>query len=158
MFIWHLYFISQHGRDVLKTVRKLENTICKQALWQNHRHFNLRCIHNNVIPVSLKLKSTVHGLRPKGSSSKQKSLLQERIRQCELRLKYLQPEINDLECYLKSKLEPELWDRVKESTQDSCSFTFHRFKQRQRRKFDNLSNPICPTQLILTVVLTPING
>ena len=43
-----------------------------------------------------------------------------------------------LECYLESKLEPELWDRVKDSTQDSRSFTFDRYKQRQRKKFDNL--------------------
>ena len=50
-------------------------------------------------------------LRQKGFSSKQ-----ERMSQCDLRLKCLQQKIDDLECYLKSKLEPELWDRVKEST------------------------------------------
>ena len=78
-----------------------------------------------MIPISLKLKSTVPGFKAKRILFKAKnSLLQERIRQCELCLKCLQ-EIDDLECYLKSKL-------------DSRSFTFDPCKQRQRKKSDNL--------------------
>ena len=69
-------------------------------------------IHDN-----LKLKSTVPEFKAKRILFKaEKSLLQERMSQCDLRLKCLQQKIDDLECYLKSKLEPELWDRVKEST------------------------------------------
>ena len=79
-----------------------------------------------MIPVSLKLKSTVPGFKAKRILFKaEKSLLQERIRQCELCFKSLQQEIDDLECYLKSKL-------------DSRPFTFDPCKQRQRKKFDNL--------------------
>ena len=63
-----------------------------------------------MIPVSLKLKSTVPGFKAKRILFKAEKYIQERIRQCELCLKCLQQEIDDLECYLKSKLEPELWD------------------------------------------------
>ena len=33
--------LRQHGREVLKRVRKGEKTLGKLARWQNHKHFNI---------------------------------------------------------------------------------------------------------------------
>ena len=47
----------------VKTLRGLEKTTRKVACWKNHRHFNTRCLHDNVIPKSLHLRSTVKGIK-----------------------------------------------------------------------------------------------
>ena len=48
--------LRQHGREVLKIVRKGEKALGNLARWQNHKHFNIRCRIDNVIPNSLKLQ------------------------------------------------------------------------------------------------------
>ena len=51
------------------------------ADFQNHRHFSLRCLSKDIIPVSVRLKSNIK--TPKGKyiiSKAERALLNERIR------------------------------------------------------------------------------
>ena len=50
----HSRIIRQHEREVVKTLRELEKTTRKLACWKkNCRHFNTRCLHDNVIPYTI---------------------------------------------------------------------------------------------------------
>ena len=84
------WIISQHGRDVLKIAQKLEEVAKNLGAWQNHRHFNLRCLHSNITPRSLLLVSDVKGnAAEKILTRAQKQLLNVRIRQCDFTVKKL---------------------------------------------------------------------
>ena len=48
--------------EVLSGLRKLEKIVAKFGAWQNHRHFNIRCVHRNVTPTSIRLSSNVKGI------------------------------------------------------------------------------------------------
>ena len=48
----HAFIYRQHGREVLSGLRKLEKVVTKLEAWQNHRHFNIRCVHSNVMLTS----------------------------------------------------------------------------------------------------------
>ena len=54
--------LRQHGCEVLKIVRKGEKTLGKLTRWQNHKHFNIRCRIDNIIPNSLKLRTYMKGV------------------------------------------------------------------------------------------------
>lgn len=81
----HSRIIRQHEREVVKTLRGLEIVTMKVACWKNHRYFNTRCLHDNVIPnaKSLQLKSTVKKIKASIILRKaEKKLLNIRISQC----------------------------------------------------------------------------
>ena len=100
----HNKILSQHGRDVLELYRKAEKTGTNISSWKNHRMFNLRCLHNNVIPTSVKLVSNVNGDKADQILCKaEKRLLQIRISQCSYTLKKLRIEHENLTSELTTK-------------------------------------------------------
>ena len=48
--------------------------------FQNHRIFSLRCLKEDIIPVSVKLKSNIRTPKARATKKTEKSLLNERIR------------------------------------------------------------------------------
>ena len=57
----HSFILSQHGREVLKSLRSLEKINQILARWKNNCHFNTKCVHNNVVPKCLHPKSPIKG-------------------------------------------------------------------------------------------------
>ena len=55
----HQYIRQEYGQENVKIFRKLERTEKKMADLKNHWRFLLRCLDNNIIPVSLKLRSNL---------------------------------------------------------------------------------------------------
>ena len=77
----HQYIRQEYGQENVKIFRKLESTEKKMANFKNHRRFSLRCLDNNIIPVSLKLRSNIK--TPKAIQiirKTERTLLNERIR------------------------------------------------------------------------------
>ena len=77
----HQYIRQEYGQENVKILRKLERIEKKMADFKNHRRFLLRCLDNNIIPVSLKLRS--HLKTPKAIkmiNKTERALLSERIR------------------------------------------------------------------------------
>ena len=65
-----------------KLSRRLEFLERKSARFRNHLHFNLHCKHQGVVPVSLKLKSSVKGITAERILERaQRQLVSERIGQ-----------------------------------------------------------------------------
>ena len=57
----HTSLWRSHGPEVLKTLRKLENTTAKLARWGSHLVYNKRCRHYDLTPPSVKLNTTIRG-------------------------------------------------------------------------------------------------
>ena len=55
----HQYIRQEYRQDHVKILRKLERIEKKMVDFKNHRRFLLRCLDNNIIPVSLKLRSNI---------------------------------------------------------------------------------------------------
>ena len=77
----HAELRAKFGQRSLKIYRRWEKFECKMADFQNHRCFSLRCLSNDLIRTSIRLKSTIK--TPKGKYIIRKAelaLLNERIR------------------------------------------------------------------------------
>ena len=77
----HAHIIQEYGQDSIKTFRQWEQLEIKMAEFKNHRRFTLQCLSKGLIPVSIKLKTTVQ--TPKGNyiiRKAEKMLMNERIR------------------------------------------------------------------------------
>ena len=77
----HLYIWVENGQESGKSLWKWERIEKKMAGFKNHR-FSLRCLDNNIIPVSLRLKSNIWTPRGLNNIKKktEKALLNEIIR------------------------------------------------------------------------------
>ena len=65
----HAKLISEYGQESVKILRWWEKLELKVADFQNHQRFTLRCLSQDLIPVSIKLKTTVK--TPKGIYSEE---------------------------------------------------------------------------------------
>ena len=77
----HTKLITEYGKESVKILRWWEKLELKMADFQNHRRFTLRCLSQDLIPVSIKLKTTVK--TPKGIYIVRKAermLMNERVR------------------------------------------------------------------------------
>ena len=127
----HSRIIRQHKREVVKTLRGLEKTTRKGACWKNHRHFNTR-LHDNVIPKSLHLRSTVKGIKASTILRKaEKKLLNIRISQCHFTVNKLQDEKELLEANLHTKLTETEMEEVTAFIEHAHETTFRETRERQ---------------------------
>ena len=60
----HGHIIQEYGQQSVKTFRQWEKLEIKMAEFKNHRRFTLRFLSKGLLPVSIKLKTTVK--TPKG--------------------------------------------------------------------------------------------
>ena len=77
----HQYIRQEYRQENVKIFRKFERIEKKMADFKNHRRILLRCLDNNIIPVSLKLRSNLK--TPKAMKiirKTERALLNERIR------------------------------------------------------------------------------
>ena len=129
----------QHGREVVKGLRELEKTANKIARWKNHRHFNVRSVHNNVTPNSLRLKTSVKGITAqKIIKQAEKKLTNLRISQCSFTIDKLQDKKDELEINLFKHLSQEERQEVETFVARAQSYTFETTKTKQREKFNRL--------------------
>ena len=77
----HTKLITEYGKESVKILRQWEKLELKMVDFQNHQRFTLRCLSQDLIPVSIKLKTTVK--TPKGIYIVRKAermLMNERVR------------------------------------------------------------------------------
>ena len=76
----HQIILQEYGLEVLHLFRDWERLQQRALDYKNHRIFTLRCIHKDLIPASVKLKSTIKTERAKKIVRKvEKELLQARV-------------------------------------------------------------------------------
>ena len=111
------------------------------ADFQNHRRFTLRCLDEEVIPVSIKLKSQVR--TPKGFQIIRKAeiaLLNERIRSINCTINMLSLESDTCMKRLKEKIKEQDLDRCLKFIEDSKEARHLKTMSRQKEKLKILTN------------------
>ena len=77
----HKFILENYGIELLSLLRDWERLQIRQCDYKNHRIFMLRCLHNELVPISIKLKSTLKSERAKKIlRSAEKQLLQTRLK------------------------------------------------------------------------------
>ena len=77
----HNILLQEDGIEARRLFRLWEKLRLRSSDYKNHRIFTLRCLHNDLIPVSIKLRSTIKSTRAKQILKKvEKELLQARIK------------------------------------------------------------------------------
>ena len=77
----HLQIRQEYGIGNVRIFRRWEKLEYKMAAFQNHRIFTLRCLKEDLIPVSAKLRSSFKTPRAKNIIKKaERALLNERVR------------------------------------------------------------------------------
>ena len=81
---------QEYGKEALAIFRKWEKLNMKMCDYENHRRFSLRCLGNDIIPVSIRLKNHVRTQRSDNIIHKtERSLQNERIREVNMTLNRL---------------------------------------------------------------------
>ena len=76
----HIYIELEYGKETVQIFRCLEKLEYKMVDFENHCRFSLRCLSKDIIPVSVRLKSTIKA--PKGRfivRKVERALLNERV-------------------------------------------------------------------------------
>ena len=61
----HKFILENYGIESLRPLRDWKRFQLRQCDFKNHRIFTLRCIHSELVPVSIILKSTLKSERAK---------------------------------------------------------------------------------------------
>ena len=77
----HQVILQEYGLEAWCLFRDWERLQLRASDYKNHRIFTLRCLHKELVPVSIKLKSTLKTDRAKKIVRKaEKDLIQARIK------------------------------------------------------------------------------
>ena len=135
----HAWILRQHGREVLKLLRKSEKIETKLGAWLNYRHFNLRCVHSNITPNSIRLHSNVYGESANKLLQKtEKKLLEIRSRQCNYTIDGLKEWKEFFKWELATKIPEVDKPRIEAFIVQTHRKSFEVNKQRQIDKFAKL--------------------
>ncbi|XP_072036219.1 uncharacterized protein [Amphiura filiformis] len=135
----HQFVNNKFGRDCLQQVRTYEKTARKIATWRNHLRFNLRCLHEEITPRSIKLKSNVSGHRAnKILQHAERKLLNERVRQVNFTIDVLKDKQDHISGNLSATLPSDAFTRVEEFTRHAQLAQHQLVKDRHVEKFRKL--------------------
>ena len=77
----HQFILENYGIESLRLLRVWERFQLRQCNYKNHRFFTLRCLHNDLVPVSIKLILTLKSERAKKIlRMAEKQLIQTRLK------------------------------------------------------------------------------
>ena len=77
----HNFIEGKYGKESLHLLLEWETLHIKDSDYKNHHRFTLRCLGKDIVPVSVKLKSTIKPRRAKQIIHKaERQLLQDRVK------------------------------------------------------------------------------
>ena len=134
----HLHIREEYGIENVKTFWQWENLEYNMAAFQNHRIFSLRCLKEDLIPVSVKLKSNIRTPKARLITKKvERALLNERIRSINNTLTMMRTE--------RDTCMNSLFDIFSKETMEECrklitlrETYFIKVKKRQISKLERL--------------------
>ncbi len=139
----HQLLRDNFGPDSLKLCRDLEKTARKISNWRNHLRFNVRCLHNGLTPVSVKLKTCIKGHRANNIiRNAEKKLLNERVRSVNFTIDVLNNKFKDIKQELKSILPEDVYNQVIDFVHRVQSSQHQTTKERQVNKFKRLKENV----------------
>ena len=136
----HKFILESNGIELLRLFRDWERLQYRQCNYKNHRIFTLRCLHNELVPVSIKLKSTLKSKRPKKILRlAEKQLLQTRLKSINSLLDNNAKQLELTRSKIASILPAPSYKECQEFIEKVKESGFKKVKDRQVRKFNNLT-------------------
>ena len=125
----------------MRLLRDWERLQFRQCNYKNHRIFTLRCLHNELVPVSIRLKSTLRSERAKKILRKaEKQLLQTRLKSINSLLDNNAKQLELTRSKIASILTPPNYQQCQEFIENIKEKRINKVKERQVRKLNNLIN------------------
>ena len=119
--------------------REWERLQLRSSDYKNHRIFSLRCLYKDLIPVSIKLKSTLDTSRAKQIIRKaEKDLLQARIKAINNILVQVDRQIQECRAKLASIISAVRLEECQDFINKVSEFRFNKVRQRQINKLNKL--------------------
>ena len=135
----HLIILQEFGIEARRLLREWERLRLRSSDYKNHRIFSLRCIHKELIPVSIKLKSTLDTPKARQIIRKaEKDLLQARVKAINNILDQVDREIQDCRAKLASIISQERLEQCQGFINKVSELRFNEVKQRQINKLNHL--------------------
>ena len=137
----HQIILQEYGLEVHHLFRDWERLQRRASNYKNHRIFTLRCLHKELIPVSIKLKSTLKTEKVKKIIRKaEKDLLQARVKAINSILDNVAKQTELCRSQLVSILSAQRLRECQGFVEKVGEIRFTKVKQRQLNKFNNLLN------------------
>ena len=135
----HLIILQEFGIEARHLFREWERLQLRSSDYKNHRIFSLRCIHQQLIPVSIKLKSTLDTPKARQIIRKaEKDLLQARVKAINNILDQVDRQIQDCRAKLASIIMAERLEECQGFINKVSELRFNKVKQRQINKLNHL--------------------
>ena len=135
----HLIILQEFGIEARRLLREWERLRLRSSDYKNHRIFSLRCIHKELIPVSIKLKTTLDTPRARQIIRKaEKDLLQARIKAINNILEQVDRESQDCRAKLASIISQERLEQCQDLINKVSELRFNKVKQRRINKLNHL--------------------
>ena len=132
--------LQEDGIEVQRLFRLWEKLRIRASEYKNHRIFTLRCLHNDLIPVSIKLKSTLKSTRANKILRKaEKDLLQARIKTINFILDNTSKQLEECRSQLAAIISTQRLRECQDFVDKVGEIKFNKVKQRQLNKFNLLT-------------------
>ena len=136
----HNILLQEDGIEAWRLFRLWEKLRIRASKYKNHRIFTLRCLHNNLIPVSIKLKSTLKSTRANKILRKaEKDLLQARIKTINFILDNTSKQLEECRSKLATIISTQRLRECQDFVDKVSEIRFNKVKQRQLNKFNLLT-------------------
>ena len=135
----HQITLQEYGIEAHRLFRDWERLWLREIDYKNHRIFTLRCLHKEIVPVSLKLKSTLNTTRAKKIIRKaEKDLIQARIKSINNILNNVAIQLEQCRSQLVSIISTERLRECQGFVDRVGETRFNKVKNGQINKFQNL--------------------
>ena len=139
MLLINIVTLEENGIKALQLFREWERLQLWNCDYKNHRIFTLRCIHKELVPVSIKLKTTLRTeMAKKIIRAAEKQLLQARIKSINSILDNNAKQTELCRSKLASILSTSKCRKCQGFIEKVGEFRFNKVKNRQLNKFNNL--------------------
>ena len=137
----HQIILQEYGLEVQHLFRDWERLWLRASDYKNHRIFTLRCLYKDLVPVSIKLKSTLKRERAKKIVRKaEKDLIQARIKAINSILDNVGKQTELCRSSLVSIISTQRLRECQGFVDKVSEIRFNKVKERQLNKFQNLVN------------------
>ena len=136
----HNILLQENGIEAQRLFRLWEKLKIRASDYRNHRIFTLRCLHSDLIPVSIKLKSTIKSTRAKQNLRKaEKELLQARIKSINFILDSTSQQLEECRSKLATIISTQKLRECQDFIDKVSENRFNKVKQRQINKLNLLT-------------------
>ena len=136
----HNILLQEDGIEARRLFRLWEKLKIRASDYRNHRIFTLRCLHSDLIPVSIKLKSTIKTARAKQILRKaEKELLQARIKSINYILDSTSQQLEECRSKLAAIISTQKLRECQDFVDKVSENRFNKVKQRQINKLNLLT-------------------